>query len=141
MAWHIVRGMGVEMIARFETAASDGPFGTRRKLPNEIDAVTIAEIGTWRYVYIPDGKAMPDVGFEVEPVPLTAETRAALKRASGYVAAINDAVRARVRSRYSIEDEIGLLRVGASDPEYLRWNAWVEECRAWGRAEKAKVGL
>ena len=50
--------------------------------------------------------------------------------------AINRQVVEMIRERYSIEDEIGLLRTGPSD-EAERYDAYVEECRAWGRGEKA----
>jgi hypothetical protein len=45
-----------------------------------------------------------------------------------------------IRSRYSVNDEIKALRLAPS-PETEAWNAWVEECRDWGRAERAKLGL
>ena len=55
---------------------------------------------------------------------------------AGFVTMINNRVVEMIRSRYSIEDEIGLLRTGPSD-EAEAYNAFVEECRAWGRGEKA----
>jgi len=33
-----------------------------------------------------------------------------------------------------------MLRIGPT-PETEAYNDWVEECRAWGRAEKEKFGL
>ena len=53
--------------------------------------------------------------------------------------AINRRVVELIRTRYSLEDEIGLLRTGPSD-EAAAYDAWVEECRAWGRGEKEKLG-
>jgi len=41
-----------------------------------------------------------------------------------------------IRELYSIEDEIKLLRTAPS-PEFELWNAYVEDCRSWGRAQKA----
>jgi hypothetical protein len=38
------------------------------------------------------------------------------------------------------KDEIKLLRIGLSE-ESIAYNDYVEECRAWGRGEKAKLGL
>lgn len=49
---------------------------------------------------------------------------------------INRQVVAMIRSRYSIDDELGLLRTGPSD-EAQAYSDYVEECRAWGRGEKA----
>lgn len=50
--------------------------------------------------------------------------------------AINQRVREMIREQYSIEDEIKLLRTAPS-PEFELWNAHVEDCRAWGREQKA----
>jgi hypothetical protein len=50
--------------------------------------------------------------------------------------AINRKVVELIRSRYSVDDELGILRTAPSE-EATQYNAWVEECRAWGRGEKA----
>jgi len=63
-----------------------------------------------------------------------------VKAATPAVETINAQVRAKIRERYSIEDEIKMLRLAPS-PETAAWNDYVEECRQWGRAEKAKLGL
>ena len=52
---------------------------------------------------------------------------------------INLRVVEMIRSRYSIDDEIGILRTAPSD-KATAYNAYVEECRAWGRGEKASFG-
>lgn len=54
--------------------------------------------------------------------------------------AINQRVRDMIREQYSIEDEIKLLRTAPS-PEFELWNAHAEACRAWGREQKAALGL
>ena len=43
-----------------------------------------------------------------------------------------------IRGQYSIEDEIKLLRTAPS-PEFELWNAYVEDCREWGRLQKAEL--
>lgn len=48
---------------------------------------------------------------------------------------INRRVVELIRSRYSVDDELGILRTAPSE-EATAYNAWVEECRAWGRGEK-----
>lgn len=48
---------------------------------------------------------------------------------------INAAVRAKIRSVYSVEDELQLLRTAPS-PEFEVYNAYVEDCIAWGRQQK-----
>ena len=49
---------------------------------------------------------------------------------------INQMVVEMIRERYSVDDELGILRTAPSE-EATQYNAWVEECRAWGRGEKA----
>ena len=97
------------------------------------------------YVSLPDKATLPgsqpeEVADSIETVILTDELRAALKAASPHVRLINDRVRATILERYTLEDEIQLLRTAPS-PEFAAYNAYVEDCLAWGRAEKAKLGL
>lgn len=54
--------------------------------------------------------------------------------------AINKQVVEMIRSRYSVDDELGLLRTGPSE-ETEAYSDYVEECRAWGRGEKLKLGI
>jgi hypothetical protein len=54
--------------------------------------------------------------------------------------AINRKVVELIRSRYSVDDELCLLRTGPSDEAEV-YNAFVEECCAWGRGEKAQLDM
>ena len=63
-----------------------------------------------------------------------------VKASSPAVATINAQIRAKIKERYSIEDEIKMLRLAPSQ-ETAAWNDYVEDCRQWGRDEKAKLGL
>ena len=54
--------------------------------------------------------------------------------------AIAAAVRQRIAAVYAIEDELQLLRTAPS-PEFEVYNAYVEDCLAWGRAERARRGV
>jgi hypothetical protein len=95
------------------------------------------------YVSVPAGLALPpqyDTAILVEEVELTDELVAALKAASPHVELINDRVVAKIRERYSVNDEIKMIRIGPT-PETEAYNDYVEECRAWGRSEKAVLGL
>jgi len=78
--------------------------------------------------------------IELLPSPLPADLLAAIKLASPHVRLINQRVQDAVAERYSMADEIKLLRTAPS-PEMAAYNAYAEECRAGGRAEKAKLGL
>ena len=53
---------------------------------------------------------------------------------------INRKVVEMIRHRYSIDDELGLLRTGPSE-EAEAYSDYVEQCRAWGRGEKVRLGV
>ena len=78
--------------------------------------------------------------IEALPNPLPDDLRAAIKAASPQVRLINQRVKDAIAQRYSLADEIGLLRT-APNAEMTAYNAYVEECRAVGRTEKTKLGL
>lgn len=102
----------------------------------------IAEIDGLTYYVLPDGTTLPaqPEGITPKTVAMSPELRAALLAASPHVRIIKQRVREAIAERYSIYDEIKLLRTAPS-PEMVAYNAYAEECRAWGRAEKAKLGL
>lgn len=94
-----------------------------------------------------DGYTLPDAqpapiaaSIQTLPSPLPDDLREAIKTASPQVRLINARVQESVAQRYSLADEIKLLRTAPS-AEMDAYNAYAEECRAWGRAEKAKLGL
>ena len=74
------------------------------------------------------------------PVPLPTDLRDEIRAASPQVAYINQTVVQRIRDRYSMDDEIKLLRIAPS-PETAAWNAYVEDCREWGRQQRRALGL
>lgn len=78
--------------------------------------------------------------IEVLPTPLPVDLADAIRAASPHVRLINQRVRDAIAERYSLSDEIKMLRIAPS-AESTAYNAYVEECRSWGRAEKAKLGL
>ena len=94
------------------------------------------------YVSVPDSITLPEQPEQitVEEVELTEELKESIKSASPHVQLINERVVAKIRERYSLNDEIKLLRIGLSE-ESTAYNDYVEECRAWGRAAKARLGL
>ena len=92
-----------------------------------------------------DGYTLPaeqhaTIASTIEVLTLTDALRAEIKAASPHVRLINQRVREAISSRYSLADEIKLIRTAPS-AEMDAYNAWAEKCRAWGRAEKAKLGL
>ena len=97
------------------------------------------------YISIPDGVALPidqppEILGSIAKIELTPELKEEIKAASPHVRLINERVAAAIAERYSLADEIKLLRTAPS-PEFNAYNAYAEECRAWGRTEKARLGL
>ena len=102
----------------------------------------LATIDGITYVFVPDAAILPPQPPEitVAPVTLTDVLREQIKAASPHVWLINERVVEMIRQRYSVDDEIKMLRIAPSD-ETTAYNAYVEECRAWGRDQKAALGL
>ncbi len=110
--------------------------------PAEQHCTELCTIAGITYVAVPAGVVLPDQPPElsVSVVTLTPELREAIKLASPHVQLINTRVCAAIAERYTYADEIKLLRTAPSS-EMNEYNAYAEECRAWGRAQKAKLGL
>ena len=56
---------------------------------------------------------------------------------------IDKEVQERIRTKYSETDEYKMLRLGILDNTnvgFVEYNAYVEECREWGRVEKLELG-
>ena len=94
------------------------------------------------YVSVPDSITLPEQPEQitVEEVVLTDELKAAIKSESPHVQLINERVVAKIREIYSLNDEIKMIRLSPSE-ESTAYNDYVEECRDWGRAAKANLGL
>lgn len=78
------------------------------------------------YIEVPDSITLPDN----QPVELIEANMEEDK--------IDLQIVEKIRQRYSVNDEIKLLRTAPS-AEATVWNAYVEECRAWGKVEKDKI--
>jgi hypothetical protein len=109
------------------------------------DRITeLCTIGDDTYVSVPDTITLPrqpeELKVEAVEMPVPDPPLGMLRMNSSHILLINDRVVERIRERYSVNDEIKMLRIGPS-PETEAYNDWVEECRAWGRAEKARLGL
>lgn len=117
------------------------------RLPDdtELHCTELCTLDGVTYVCLPTGATLPaeqppEIDASIEVAALTPELIAAIKEASPHVQLINQRVAAAIADRYTTADEIKLLRTAPST-EFNSYNAFVEDCRAWGRAEKAKLGL
>lgn len=115
-------------------------------LPSDADGkhegMELATIDGETYVSLPDGSTLPVQPSEIsiEQVAMSPELKASISEVSPFVRMIRQMVSEKIASRYSTGDEIKLLRTAPS-AEFEAYNAYVEDCRAWGREQKSKVGL
>lgn len=95
----------------------------------------IGDAGDWRYLSMPDGVEYDiDEVLDLQEVDVVAD-KPIIKTLFVYKE-INEAVKARIRSRYDIDAELKALRT--SDAAYL---AFIEEAVAEGTARKQSLGL
>lgn len=85
--------------------------------------------------------------------PLTDEMKTAIREASPHVRLINSQMQDRIRAKYSVEDEMKFSRIGvgqalgqykmsATEAAALQaFGVYLEECRQWAKAERAKLGV
>lgn len=104
------------------------------------DRITeLCDINGETYVSVPDTITLPEQEHvTVDEVVVTDEVKAEIVSASPLFANINGRVVDKIRERYSVNDEIKMLRIGPSE-ETSEYNDFAEECRAWGREEKFKL--
>jgi len=109
------------------------------------------------YVSMPVTAALPtqpkEISASVKTVVLTAAIRSEIKSLSPHVSLINERVGEKIREQYSLSDELKLARISIGDlrksyaatPDELQavtdYQVAVESARAWGRSEKAALGL
>jgi hypothetical protein len=116
------------------------------EMPRDQDGQTVGTelctINGVTYVSIPDSAALPAQRSEVsyQLITPTPELAQQIKLESQHVHLINSRVAEKIAAEYSLADEIKLLRTAPS-AEFELYNAHAEACRAWGREEKAKLGL
>ena len=118
-------------------------------------ATELATLAGLTYVAVPDGAVMPDQPQEITitPVALTPELRAEIKAASPHCAVIQQQMEAKIRARYSRDDEQFYARIAGGkalgmyeflpgeQDELLEYQGFVEGVREWGRLRRADIGL
>lgn len=108
------------------------------------DATELCTLDGVTYTALPEGAVLGEqpeqIAASVEVVTLGEVLRERICAASPHVALIRERVAAMIAQRYSITDEVKLLRTAPS-PEFEAYNAYAEECRQWGRDRKAELGL
>lgn len=116
------------------------------RLPEDVSmqriGTELATINGVTYVSLPDNTVLPEQPAEiaVAAVDLTPDLKQSISDASPHVKLIRQRVSDKIAERYSTGDEIKLIRTAPS-AEFEAYNAYAEDCRAWGRSERAKLGL
>lgn len=105
----------------------------------------LATVDGITYVHLPDGAELPteqpaEIAASISVVTPDAVLRDTIANASPHIRLIRAQVAEKIAERYSLGDEIKLLRTAPS-AEFEAYNEYAEECRAWGRAQKAALGL
>lgn len=107
---------------------------------------------------VPEGVTLPTeqpptVNASLEPVTLTDALRYQILGASPHCRLIADRVITRIRERYPLDEELFLNRIATGvlaglyqyqsgeEEEVLAFGVWAEECRQWGRQQRAELGL
>lgn len=107
------------------------------------------------FTYISGPDALPDqpAQITVEEVTLTDEMREAIKAASPQCQLIYQRMQEKIREKYCSEDEMYLTRIAVGqmsgtyemephEPALIaEYQAFIEGVRAWGRAQRAELGL
>lgn len=144
-------------IFKYQRVVTPGPDGTTLYFKNsdENEAVEIAELDGWHYVFAADGASMPEQPPEIQwqRVELTAQQNEQIKAVSRPCQLIADEMQQRIRSVYSLEDEQYFARIGVGvalgvyefqpgeREALLKFGAHVEAVRQWGRERRAAIGL
>lgn len=144
-------------IHKYQRVVTPGPNGTTLYFRNTEtnDALELAELDGWHYVFVPDGVTLPEQHAEIQwqAVTLTDALKEQIKTASRPCALIAEAMQQRIRAVYSVEDEAYFARIGVGvalgayqfrpgeQDALLAFGGFVESVRQWGRAERKKIGL
>ena len=133
-----------------------GPDGTSLRFrAGDSGAQELAEFDGHAYVHAPDGTAIPDQPAEIAWQAITPDAAllARIKFESRPVQLIAQAMVAKIRASYSIDDEMFFARIGVGaatgmyqpTPDEMQemtvFGEFVESVRQWGRTERAKLGL
>ena len=123
-------------------AASDAYTTYRLNAPE--GSTELCTLDGVTYTVIPEGAELPEqpeqIAASVQVIAPDIELRERICAASPHVALIRDRVAAQIAERYSITDEVKLLRTAPS-AEFEAYNEYAESCRQWGRDRKAELGL
>ena len=96
------------------------------------------------YISVPDDVVLPEQPKQIklEPVILTDGLKEQIEEVSPYIQLIKKRVRGKIAEKYSIEDELKIIRNKINGKElkkYTEYNEYVKECIAKGDLDKDKL--
>lgn len=116
---------------------------TTQQLSLPDNAVELITSDGVTYVSIPSEVSIDDVeGYDAlgaKVVEVDGDLQQLFAQSS-HVQLINKRVKDKIVERYSITDEIELLR-NAPSAEFDEYHAYAEQCRQWGYEQKLKLGV
>ena len=98
---------------------------------DEFYGVDVTDVEAFLAVQDPAVEAVEVSYGDIEPV----------LKASRLLRDINDITKARIAERYSIADEIKMLKLSETDSERVIYQTYVDACRGEGRTKKRELGL
>ncbi|MBW2044787.1 MAG: hypothetical protein JRI96_07850 [Deltaproteobacteria bacterium] len=116
-------------------------------LGDEMRITELCTINDRTYVAVPDFMELPEQPEAIattlkEEGVLTDELVREIKKRSTHIKLINQRVVEMIRKRFSLDDELKMLRRSAKDPDAFKaYDEYVEKCIAWGKGKKAELGL
>lgn len=134
-------------IFKYQKIITSGPNGTTLQFKDmgigiEPKSLELGQLDSWHYISIPDASQVPEQHSEInfQLANLTEQEKAELVSTSRAVYLINQEVVDSIRKKYSVDDELKLLRTQPSK-EFDEYNAYVEACRAVAKLKKQNLGL
>ena len=145
-------------IYQYEKQITTGANGTVIDfVRSEGDAhpMELCTINGTTYLSVPDGYVIPTQPEEISfaPVVMTDDLRETIKANSRAVQLITEEIQKLIRSKHSLEDEQYFSRIGVGvalgayaflpgeQEALLAFGTYVEECRQYGKAKRAELGL
>lgn len=137
------------------TAGANGTVIDFVRSEGDTHPLELCTIGDVTYLSVPDRYVLSEQPTTIKfaPAVMTDDLRETIKANSRAVQLIAEEVQKRIRSKYSLEDEQYFARIGVGaalgaytfltgeQEALLAFGTYVEECRQYGKAKRAELGL
>lgn len=144
-------------IYKYQRITTPGPDGATvyfRNAEDEPRALELGELDGWHYVSVPETATLPEQPAEIgwQSVVVDDDLRNRLM-GTRPLQLIAEGVVQRIRERYPLNEELFLNRIATGvatglyayqdgeEAEVIAFGVWAEECRQWGRQQRAALGL